>query len=182
MSEQTDEQLVSAYLTGDKSALEVLVSRHLKPIYGYLLKHLGRVPDAEDLTQEVFVKAWRHLKKFDQTKNFTSWLFRIAQNTLIDFFRKKKQPLAVDLDLDWSDEHLPDEALGVGELLDRGFLATKLNTLVDRLSGKYRKIIELRYREELSLVEIAAELDEPLDTVKSRHRRALIYLRKFFTK
>jgi len=90
MQNYTDEQLVASHLKGDGEALEILVSRYLKSIYSFAYRHIGNIHDAEDITQEVFVKVLRHLKKFDHDKSFKTWIFKITQNTSIDFFRKKK--------------------------------------------------------------------------------------------
>jgi RNA polymerase sigma-70 factor (ECF subfamily) len=85
-----DEKLVEAYLKGDKRALEILIKRYLKAIYNFAYKYVGK-EEAEDVTQEVFLKMWRNLKKFKKEKNFQSWLWTIARNTCFDFLRKKKK-------------------------------------------------------------------------------------------
>src|SRR3989338_9746318 len=68
MTERSDEQLIGDYLKGDKQALEFLIKRYLKPIYGFICRYLGGLPEAEDVTQDVFVRAWRHLKNLTVEK------------------------------------------------------------------------------------------------------------------
>ena len=90
MKQLSDEHLVSKYLSGEKEALEILIRRYLKPVYGFVYKYTGGVSETEDISQDVFIKVWKNLKKFDQVKNFKTWLFTIAKNTTLDFLRKKK--------------------------------------------------------------------------------------------
>src|SRR3989338_1059328 len=88
---KTDEQLVSEYLADNKDSLEILVKRYLKPVYRFAYKYADDVSGAEDIAQEVFIKAWRNLKRFDQSKNFKTWLFTITKNTALDFLKKKEK-------------------------------------------------------------------------------------------
>ncbi|MFA6919366.1 MAG: sigma-70 family RNA polymerase sigma factor, partial [Patescibacteria group bacterium] len=90
MSEYLDEQLVQQYLSGDEKSLEVLIQKYLKPIYNFVYRYVGDMANAEDLTQEVFVKVWKNIKKFDRKKSFKTWIFCIAKNTAFDYLRKKK--------------------------------------------------------------------------------------------
>ncbi len=86
----SDQKLIANYLAGDEKSLEILINRYLRPIYSFVYRHVGNGEVAEDITQEVFVKVWRNLKKFDQNKSFKTWIFTIAKNTSFDFFKKKK--------------------------------------------------------------------------------------------
>ena len=90
MQNYSDEQLVARYLRGDEKSLEFLIQQYLKPIYSFVYKYVGNPQEAEDITQEVFVRMWKYIKKFDQRKKFKTWIFSIAKNAAIDFLRKKK--------------------------------------------------------------------------------------------
>src|SRR3989344_9123747 len=90
MDEKTDKQLVSEYLDGKESALGELIERHLKPVYNFVHQAANNAQDAQDITQETFIKALKNLKRYDPNQNFKTWLFTIARNTAIDVLRKKK--------------------------------------------------------------------------------------------
>ena len=92
-----DKQLIVEYLKGDEKALETLFSRYLKPIYTFVYRLTGNAQDAEDISQEVFVKVWKNLKKYDDTRSFKTWLFTIAKNTAYDLLRKNKEIVFSDI-------------------------------------------------------------------------------------
>jgi len=165
--QMTDEQLIAEYLKGDEWALEVLIRRYLKLIYNFSYRRVGNVQEAEDVTQEVFVKAWRNLRKFDQQKSFRAWIFVIARNTSVDFLRKKKT--------------VPFAEIAAEKLAAPVSLTDKIeSSVLQTLSPVYRAVLSLYYNEHLNFREIAETTGESLNTVKSRHRRALIQLKKFF--
>ncbi|MDD5043162.1 MAG: RNA polymerase sigma factor [Patescibacteria group bacterium] len=185
MLEISDEKLVSQYLKGDEKSLEVLIQRYLKPIYGFVYYYAGTASDAEDITQDVFVKAWKHIKKFDQRKSFKTWIFSIAKNTAIDFLKKKKALLFSELS-DEADSNsildtLVDPAPLPDEILERADIEQMLARAMDKLPAKYRAVLFLYYKDGFNFREIAAVLGEPLNTVKSRQRRALLALKKILT-
>jgi len=186
MPDKADEQLVGDYLAGDAEALRFLVERYLTPIYNFLLRYVHNSADAEDIAQETFVKVWRHLKRFDQNKKFKTWLFAIAKNTALDFLKKKKTLAFSDLINSDGDnptiDNLSDPAPLPDELFDRADLATILDSALSKLPSVYRQVLELYYHEEFNLREIAEILDTSIDTIKSRHRRALILLRPLLVK
>jgi len=161
----SDQQLMAAYLAGDNEALEILIKNYLKPIYNFVYRYIGNVQGAEDITQETFIKVWQNLKKFDQNKKFKTWIFQIAKNTCFDFLKKKKLILV-------SDFHNFQMAVNPAPC------AVEINSLLEQLPLKYRLILFLRYNDHFTFREIAETLGEPLNTIKSRHRRALIMLKK----
>lgn len=168
------------HLKNDDKALELLISPYLKPIYGFIFQFVKNAPDAEDITQEVFIKAWRNLKKIKQIK-FKAWLFSVARNTAIDFLRKKRAIPFSDFENETGENilinNLEDEADLPDEILAKQDLAKKLNDAIEQLPLPYRLTLLLHYKENLTFQEISECLDEPLNTVKSRYRRALIQLK-----
>ncbi|MFA5188790.1 MAG: sigma-70 family RNA polymerase sigma factor [Patescibacteria group bacterium] len=183
MNNLSDEQLVHNYLKHkDEKSLEILVARYLKPIYGFVYRYTNLLNEAEDITQEVFVKVWRNLKKFDQKRSFKTWLFQIAKNTAIDFLRQKKNIFFSAFETEDGENPLLNTIVDQNplpmEIFDQKNLAEKLSAAIDLLSEKYRQVIHLRYNNQFTFREIAETLNEPLDTVKSRHRRALIALKE----
>jgi RNA polymerase sigma-70 factor (ECF subfamily) len=182
-AEKTDRELVEAFLGGNEDSFAVLVERHISMTYKFTYRYLGNADDTNDVVQEVFIKAWKYLKRFDVNRNFRTWLLTIAKNTALDFIKKKKPLLFSkieegDGDLDAflapyiESADLPDEILGKKDTKER------LEGVLSELAPSYRTVLTLRYTEHLKFREIAEILQEPIDTVKSKHRRGLILLRK----
>lgn len=101
MTNATDEQLIKQYLKGDENSLEILIKRYLKPIYSFVYRNIGNSEKAQDITQEVFIKAWKNLALFRTSKassgaGFKSWLFTIAQNSCIDYLKQKKTAVGLN--------------------------------------------------------------------------------------
>jgi RNA polymerase sigma-70 factor (ECF subfamily) len=179
---RSDKQLIADYLKGDETALGVLIKQYLRPIYGFVYRYVGNTGASEDITQEVFVRMWRNIKKFNPEKNFKTWIFAIAKNASIDFLKKKKALPFSEFDNEEGDNIIEniliDAELLPSEILEREDAARVLNEALEKLSPKYRTVLFLYYNENFNFREIAEILGEPLDTVKSRHRRALAVLKK----
>lgn len=173
-----DRVLVEKAQKGDNRAIEKLMRKYRKSVYYMLLKMVKNPGDAEDLTQEAFTKAFTSIERFDATYAFSTWLFRIASNNCIDYIRKKKvQTISIDAPIDGDDGSsiqydIKDNNLDPNEALLKQQRQKYLQMAIDRLSVKYRKLIELRYYNELSYEEIADELELPLGTVKAQLYRA----------
>jgi len=90
--ERLDSQLIADYLKGDEKSLEILFGRYLKPIYSFVYRFVGEGQEVEDVVQDIFLKVWRNLKKFDRSRSFKTWIFSIAKNTAIDYLKKKNDP------------------------------------------------------------------------------------------
>lgn len=170
--------LIESAKNGDEKAYAELMQRYKKPVYHMILKMVRNIDDAEDLTIEAFAKAFRNLKKFNPEFTFSTWLFRIATNNCIDFIRKKKiETMSIhttfkddsgdSVDMDIKDVNLnPQEETIKSEKIDI------IQTIVTKLPPKYQTLVKLRYFQELSYEEIAAEIDAPLGTVKAQLHRA----------
>jgi RNA polymerase sigma factor (sigma-70 family) len=167
----------------DQQAYATLMKRYKKAVYFMILKMIRDTDDAEDLTMEAFAKAFRNLHKFKKDYTFSTWLFRIATNNAIDFIRKKKLKTmslnntltddggnSVNIDVEDDDNNPQDEYIKSQRI-------EMVRIFVDKLPAKYRKLVKLRYFDELSYDEIAEELSKPLGTVKAQlHRsRELLY-------
>lgn len=173
-----DFKLIERALAGEQSAYAELMQRYNRSLYHTILKMVRNVDDAEDLTIEAFAKAFRSLDKFKQEYTFSTWLFRIATNNCIDFIRKKKLN-TYSIDNFFRDDSGDDVGLDVkDEQLDPQEEAIKtqkielMQELVAKLSPKYRKLVTMRYFEEMQYQEIADELKLPLGTVKAQLHRA----------
>lgn len=183
MKNTSDEQLVVFYLQGNNDALNFLIERYLRRVYNFVSKYIGNAKEAEDLTQEIFLKVWKSLKKFNSQKSFKIWLFVIARHVCIDYSRRKKITTFSALENDDDDESfsdkIVDESISIVERITKQELEKEMNKYLLRLSEINRSVLILHYNQQLAFREIAELLDESLDTVKSRHRRALNYLRCF---
>lgn len=183
--DRSDEKLIADYLIGDEQSLELLIGQYLKPIYSFVSRYVGNRQEAEDITQEVFVRVWRNLNKFDQEKNFKTWIFSIAKNASLDHLKKKRAiPFS---EFDQADggnlvtDTLADPAPLPLALLEKADMAKMLNMAIEKLSPQYRMVLFLRYNDHFNFREIAESMKEPLHTIKSRHRRALIKLKELLT-
>ncbi len=178
----SDQQLIENYFKGDEKSLEILIKRYLKPIYSFIYRYVGNAQEAEDITQETFVKIWRHLKRFDKERSFKTWIFSIAKNASIDFLKKKKAMQFSDLERDENTltERFVDSSPLPSELLEQKDIIGALAKSINKLLPKYRKTLLLRHNDNLTFREISETTGELLNTVKSRYRRALIMLKKFF--
>ena len=177
--EKTDQEVISQYLNGDEKSLEFLVKKYLKPIYGFVYKNVGDTASAEDITQEVFIRIWKNLKKFDQKKEFKPWIFQIAKNASIDYLRKKKtipfSKFENDKGQNILKENLPNKPTNFFKILEDKNTTAEI---IKNLPAKEVKLINLRFNEKLSFKEIAEIFKESVNTIKSRYRRIIIKLRK----
>jgi RNA polymerase sigma-70 factor (ECF subfamily) len=185
MTENDNRQLIENYLKGDESSLEFLIKKNIDSVYSFIFRQVGDTEIAKDLTQETFIKVWKNIKKFKVDKNFKTWLFTIAKNIMIDFWRKKKTIPFSDLNsendegeaINWAENSLVDESPLPSEIFDRENLADELNEIMKNLSDKQREIIWLYHREDFTFVEIGEILKESVNSVKSCYRRGILALK-----
>jgi len=170
------------YMNEDKDKkIEQLIKEYTTPVYNFIAQILGYGSEAEDVTQETFIKVWKNWHKFDQTKNFKPWLFQIAKNTALDRWRRREPIRSFVVD----SENGFDEKETIADLAPTPFEQTILaeqteilKQAIAKLPEIYRAVINLYYLNGFSLPEISEIWQESVDTVKSRHRRALIKLRQ----
>jgi RNA polymerase sigma-70 factor, ECF subfamily len=187
--ENTESDLIHAARMGDDKALAQLIATHSRAIYNFSLRVLNDPARAEDVTQETFIKAWKHLAKFQPGKDFRTWLFAIAHNTAIDHVRKKRVlPFSFlsshneNSNETRFEETLPDTEATPEEQAVLREEKEMLERAVAQLPSIYRAVLFLYYNEDLTFDEVGRVLNEPINTVKSRHRRALIALRAIVEK
>jgi RNA polymerase sigma factor (sigma-70 family) len=167
---------------GDQKAYAELMSRYKDSIYYMLLKMVNNRDDAEDLTIEAFGKAFRNIKQYTPDYAFSTWLFKIATNNCIDFIRKKrKMMLSIDRGFENEDGQevgieLKSDGPSPDDVMIKKQKVMMMKDVVEKLKPRYRRLVEMRYYQELSYEEIAVELDLPLGTVKAQLFRAREFL------
>ncbi|MFO7614588.1 MAG: sigma-70 family RNA polymerase sigma factor [Bacteroidales bacterium] len=179
-----DYQLVkSALEKGEQSAYAELMNFYRDSLYFMMLKMTNNPQDADDLTIEAFGKAFKNLRQYTPDYAFSTWLFKIASNNCIDFMRKRRMNETISLNIDDQNdrgEELIDIIPATGRTPEQDIIRQQkietLRELVSRLKPHYRKLIEMRYYEELSYEEISKAMDLPLGTVKAQLFRAREFL------
>lgn len=178
LTSREEQQLVSRFLLGDEEAIRQVYQRFARPVYTLGLRLLGSSEAAEELTQDVFLTAWRKAARFDATRGrLSTWLMAIAHNLAVDRLRREHgvtRPRLVFV------EEMPErEESGVGvgtieSVIDRDVAARAMESL----SVSERTLLSLAYLQGMTAREIAEADGIPLGTVKTRLRSALIKLRR----
>lgn len=165
--------------------MENILNEYLKSVYNYAYRIAGNKNDAEDITQETFIKIWKNFKKINENKNLKAWIFAIARNTIIDHLRKRKNISFSQLDeqdnedeKNYFSENIADVEPLPDEIFERKELKEELKEALAKIRPDFREIILLHYVEDLTFEEIAKIVEKPLNTVKSHHRRSLSEIRK----
>lgn len=175
-----DEELIERLARGELAALETLYTRYSRPVFSLALRVLGNNNDAEEVTQDVFERVWRHAPTFDATRGrFGTWLLSMTHHVAIDTIRKRqRRPQTVGGE---AAEHatrvMADVRVDVADSTLRGMQAEQVRRALRSLPSSQQEAIELAYFGGLSHLEIAAKLGDPLGTVKARIRRGMDRLR-----
>ena len=165
---------IEACLSGDVSAFDVLVLRHQKSIQRVCYRFTGNTEDAADLTQEVFVKAYRSLPKFRGTSAFSTWLYRIAVNACLSFKASRKNRAD-----EWDEDHdIVAEGPSAEESLDSRTNAATVRAALETLPEKQRMTVIMKVLEERTHAEVAEILGSNVGTVKANLFFAIRNLRK----
>ena len=172
-----DRSLVERILGGERDLFTVLVKRYERRLVNYVYRITHRYEEAHDLTQEIFVKVYLALDRYDSKYQFSTWLFRIAQNSAIDALRKKsvsEVPLVRTTDDEPSgkEREFADDGISPYRALKNKQLSAAIDGAVQKLPPDYRELIQLRHFAELSYEEIASMKQLPLGTVKNKLFRA----------
>jgi RNA polymerase sigma-70 factor (ECF subfamily) len=161
MTEDDDYQVVKVCLSGDSRAFETLVSRYQKPVFNVALRISNDMSDAEDITQNVFIKVFENLRKYHPKYKFFSWIYRMAINESINYGKKHAHVAATRTVM--VDEHARPDA--TFENLE---LSTQIDDALAELNIDQRAVIILRHFEGFSYHEMSYILDIAEKTVKSR--------------
>ena len=173
------EDAITRLRRGDPDALTAMISRYQHRLYRYLLRLVRQPATAEDLFQQTWLRVMERIGRYDARRDFEAWLFSVAHNLAIDFWRGKRGE-SLDADGDSGEPSRGRLAAGdpdaLEQLLDfeRGAI---LAACIHDLPAIHREVLTLRFEEDMKLEEIAEVAGIPLSTVKSRLRRALEGLR-----
>lgn len=182
----SDNSLVNQFVDGDQAAIELLISRHKKRVFTYIVLIVKNHHLAEDIFQDTFIKVIRSLKtgKYTENGKFISWVLRISHNLIIDHFRKEKllnttsnDDASIDLfnSPRYSEENIEDK-------LVYDEITSDVRLLIEELPDDQRQVIMMRHFQGLSFKEIADLTDVSINTALGRMRYALINLRKMIEK
>ncbi len=172
----SDTDLVARAAAGDGTSFDQLVERYHRPIANFIFRMVGNYENALDLSQEVFIKVYGSLGRYNPEFKFSTWIYKIASNTAIDHLRKQSVATAPLYLVSGDDEEfeLPIPAKGPSpeRALERTERSAQIEEAISKLPPRYRELIVLRHVSELSYDEIAEVTGLPLGTVKNRIFRA----------
>ena len=169
MVDLSDSTLISNTLQGDTHAYGELVLRYQTSVFNVCYRLLGEQREAEDLAQEVFIRAYQRLQSFDLQRSFGPWIRRVAANLCYNHMQKNQPvllPIQDEQDYEAGKSHDPQSMIEINEK------NKTIRQAIAKLPPAYRIALELRHYHELSYEEIARELDLPLNTIRSHLFRA----------
>jgi RNA polymerase sigma-70 factor (ECF subfamily) len=183
MHEQEEKELIRKTLRGEKRAFEMIVRNYQQPLLNYIGRMVGERELALDFTQEVFVRAYSSLRSFEPKFKFSTWLYRIASNLVIDYWRKKKIPtfsLSAPLSTESGDltMDIPDEAPSVARKFELAELGRRIEGVLDQIPASFRQLFIWRHISGLSYEEMSEITDLPVGTVKNRVFQAKEMIRR----
>lgn len=176
---KSEAELASAAAEGDRAAFGELVARCTDRVYSHAYRMCGSREDAEDLTQEVFIKLWRSLPRFRGEAGFSTYLYSVCASVCIDFARRcRRRIIAASLfDEDGMIFDIPDSGSDPAERFIEAERRGEMAEALLSLSPRHRQILVMREIDGLSYEEISAALRLPMGTVRSRIARARLRLR-----
>ncbi|WP_298496373.1 sigma-70 family RNA polymerase sigma factor [uncultured Algibacter sp.] len=181
----TDAILVSNYIKGDESALEVLIKRHKQRIYSFIYSKVYDRDVAEDIFQDTFIKVIRTLKRgaYNEEGKFLPWVMRISHNLVIDYFRKNNRMPKFDNTGEFSIfSVLSDTSLNAEKMIIKEQVENDVRRLVDELPEDQKEVLMMRIYNDMSFKEISDRTGVSINTALGRMRYALINLRKIIEK
>lgn len=176
-----DGELVHSYIQGNEKSLEILINRHKRRVFGFIISKVLDKEIAEDLFQDTFIKVINTLKKgnYNEEGKFLPWVIRIAHNLIIDHFRKTKRMSTVK-----STENfdifsiISDDVLNIENKLIKTQILDDVQKLVYELPEDQKEVLLMRLYKDMSFKEIAENTNVSINTALGRMRYALINLRK----
>jgi RNA polymerase sigma-70 factor (ECF subfamily) len=169
--------LVTAAMGGNRFAFQQLMTMYEEKIYRMVFFRTNSRPDAEDICQEVFIQAFKNIRRLKDPERFAGWLFRIAANRIRDHYRKKRVraifSFLPDVERDADVRSATDERSDVMENIERQAFWKRVHAMLDRLSQMEREVFLLRFYDDLGIREISEVINKSQSTVKTHLYRAL---------
>lgn len=184
MSDHREEVLVKRAKQGDMRAFEELILQHEKMVYNLALRMMKQSEAAKDISQEVFLKAYRNIRNFNERSQFSTWLYRITTNTCIDELRKcqRKSSISLEEETEGEEGGIPRQIAAAGDTPEESLLRmeqrSEILQALNKLSPEHRAAVIFRDVRGLSYEEIAEILEIGLGTVKSRISRGRAQLKQ----
>jgi len=169
---QTDEEIVSLIQSGKVELFSILIDRYEEKIKRYARKFLADREDIDDVLQDIFIKAYKNIQSFDVKRKFSSWIYRIAHNKLIDALRERNKNPLLFFDFDTFFPYYTGSKNDLSQDIDRKQEKEIIDSCLDKLEPKYKEPIIFYYFEGLSYQEISDILQIPISTVGIRIKRA----------
>lgn len=185
--ETSDNVLVDLVRAGDLAAFEALVSRYRRSLFRLIYRYIGEYHEAQDVLQQVWLQLYLSLPKLDPHLYVKPWLFTVARNRSVDVLRRRRLLLFSELETGNEEDEvayldtIPDTSPKPEEEIEQRDLEHQIQHAIRTLPCKYRKVVTLYYREQMSYSEIGQTLMMPVSTVKARFNRAKPFLRAALT-
>jgi RNA polymerase sigma-70 factor, ECF subfamily len=174
-TELTDNELVEIVRGKDQERYAEVVERYQTKLFVYIYRLIGNKEEAEDLLQDVFVKAYKNLNSYDTKRKFSSWIYRIAHNESVNFIKRKSLKRFISLETVTSTKDKLDsssEEEGADKAWLRKEVSKEVSDAMKKLPFKYNQVLTLRYYSDQSYEEIAEILGKPVNTVGTLINRA----------
>lgn len=183
--QKSDALLVKDYISGDESALAILIKRHESKIYGFIYSKVADREISNDIFQDTFIKVIKTLKtnSYNEEGKFLPWIMRIAHNLIIDFFRKsKKMPLFRETEDFSIFSIMSDDSLTVENQIIADQVEVDVRRLVEELPLDQKEVLIMRMYQDMSFKEISETTGVSINTALGRMRYAIMNLRKIIDK
>jgi len=171
-----DHDLIREILAGDQQAIQKLHERYVDRMFHYIYTQTNSYHDTEEMLQDVFLKVARKLDQFEGKASFKTWIFKIARNVVIDYYRKQnKERRSIAVEKDFLEDIAGEDESAETTVL-RNFHIDGLLQIINRLPSHYRTVLHLRFIEEFSIQETSEIMGKSTLSVKAMQRRARLAL------
>ena len=173
--ELPDNEIVKLVQAGNKNLFSIINERYQGKLFAYLFRLIGSREEAKDLLQDVLVKAFKNIKSYDTTRNFSSWIYRIAHNESVNYIRRKglKRFISWEDIVSAKDKMMSNKAEdGADDIWLRKEKIKEVDAVINKLPFKYKQVLMLRYYSDKSYEEIGGILKKPVNTVGTLISRA----------